>query len=92
MNTIERLLEFCTTHDLVIGGTLFPHHEIHKLSWCSPSGRDKNQIDYLMINGTWRRSLQDVRVRRGADVGSDDHLVMATLKLKLRRNGPGKAR
>lgn len=24
-----------------------------------------------MINGTWRRSLQDVRVKRGADVGSD---------------------
>ena len=45
-----------------------------------------------MINGTWRRSLQDVRVRRGADVGSDHHLVMANLKLKLRRNGPDKAR
>lgn len=24
-----------------------------------------------MINGTWRRLLQDVRVKRGADVGSD---------------------
>ena len=45
-----------------------------------------------MINGPWRRSLQDVGARRGADVGSDHHLVTATLKLKLRRNGPGKAR
>lgn len=27
----------------------------------------------------------DARVRRGADVGSDHHLVTATLKLKLRR-------
>ncbi|RUS90622.1 hypothetical protein EGW08_001619 [Elysia chlorotica] len=41
-----------------------------------------------MINGTWRRSLLDVRVMRGADVGSDHHLVMATLRLKLRRCGP----
>ena len=39
------------------------------------------------INGTWRRSLLDVRVRRGADVGSDHHLVTAVLKLKLRRAG-----
>ena len=36
-----------------------------------------------MINGKWRRSLQDVRVRRGADVGSDHHLVTANVKLKL---------
>ena len=36
--------------------------------------------------------MQDVRVRRGADVGSDHHLVTANPKLKLRRNGPDKAR
>ena len=51
----ERLLEFCTTYDLVIGGTIFPHHEIHKLTWCFPNERDKNQIGRLMINGTRRR-------------------------------------
>ena len=48
----ERLLEFCMSYDLVIGGTLFPHQEIHKLTWCSLNGRDINQIDHLMINGT----------------------------------------
>ena len=89
-NNGERLLEFCMAYDLVVGGTLFPHCKIHKLTWCSLNGRDKNQIDHLMINGTQRRSLQDVRVRRGADVGSDHHLVTANLKLKLRRNGPDK--
>ena len=31
-NNGERLLEFCTTYDLVIGETLFPHCEIHKLT------------------------------------------------------------
>lgn len=30
--------------------------------------------------------MQDVRVRRGADVVSDHHLVVARLKLKLKRN------
>lgn len=48
---------------------------------------DKNQIDLLMINGTLRRSLQGVRVRRGDDVGSDHHLVTVILILKLRRKG-----
>ena len=87
-NNGERPLEFCTIYDLVI----FPHQEIHKLTWCSSNERDKNQIDHLMINGTLRGSLQDVRVRRGADVGSDHPLAMPNLKLKLTRNGPGKAK
>ena len=71
--TGERLVEFCTTNNLVIGGTPFPHREIHKIAWCSPNGRDRNQIDQLMINGKWRSSLRDVKVRRGADIGSDHH-------------------
>ena len=91
-NNGERLLEFGMTNNLVLGGTLFPHRKILKLAWCPPNGRDKNQIDHLVINGTWRRSLQDVRVKRGANVGSDHHLVTANLKLKLRKNGHDKTR
>ena len=83
----ERLIDFCNMNNLVIGGTLFPHQDIHKLTWRSPSGRDKNQIDHLMINDTWKRSLPDVRVKRGADVGGDHHLVTAFIKLKLRSAG-----
>ena len=51
-----------------------------------------NTGDNVLYSGRQRRSLQDVRVRRGADVGSEHHLVTRTLKLKLRRNGPRKAR
>ena len=71
----EKFAEFCGNNNLVYGGTLFPHRDIHKLTWVSPGGRDKNQIDHIAINGKWKRSLQDVRARRGADVGSDHHLV-----------------
>ena len=79
----ERLVEFCTNYDLVIGGTLFPHRDIHKMTWYSSNEREKNQIDHFMINGTWQRLLIDVRVKRGADVGSDHHMVVVTL---TRRN------
>ena len=87
----ERLVEFCAMNNLVIGGTLFTHRDIHKLTWNSPNGRDRNQIDHLMINGMWRRSLLDVKTKRSADVGSDHHLVTACIKTKLKKTPPRQA-
>ena len=80
----DRLLQFCAINNLCIGATLFKHRDIHKLTWKSPDGRTKNQIDHIMINNMWRRSLTDVRVYRGAEVDSDHYLVMAKVKVKLR--------
>ncbi|GFS23645.1 craniofacial development protein 2-like [Elysia marginata] len=83
-NNGERLVDFCAANDLVIGGTLFKHPVVHKLTWYSPKGRYKNQIDHIAINGSWRGSMLDVRVKRGADVDSDHLLVTANIRLKLR--------
>ena len=82
----ERLADICGLNDLVIGGTIFEHKEIHKLTWISPDGNVKNQIDHVLINGRWKHSLHNVTVKRGADVASDHHLLLATVKLQLRRN------
>ena len=48
-----RPVETCAHGNLVIGGTLFKHPDIHKLTWVSPNGRDINQINHVMINGIW---------------------------------------
>ena len=45
-----------------------------------------NQIDHVCICKKFRRSLLDVRVKRGADVASDHHLLVARMKLKLKRH------
>ena len=81
----ERLIDFCLENNCVVGGTIFPHKNIYKLTCKSPDGSTVNQIDHILINGKWRRSLQDVQVYRGADVNSDHYLVTATIKLKLRK-------
>jgi endonuclease/exonuclease/phosphatase family metal-dependent hydrolase len=79
----ELFVDLCTREDMVIGETLFPHKNCHKVTWISPDYNTENQIDHFTISRKWRRSLKDVRNKRGADIGSDRHLVVALFKLKV---------
>ena len=88
----ERLIEFCALNDHVIGGTLFKHRHIHKLTWISPNGRDHNQIDHIIVNRRYKRSLLNTRAMKGVDANSDYQLVLSRVKLKLcraKREGKG---
>lgn len=80
----ERFANMCSFNNFVIGGSVFPHKKIHKTTWTSPDGKTENQIDHCCIAARFRRSLEDVKVIRGADVGSDHHLLLAKIKLHLR--------
>ena len=80
----EMFADFCAMNNLAIGGTVFPHKRIHKATWVSPDHVTENQIDHISIGKKFRRSLLDVRVKRGADAASDHHLVTARVKLKLK--------
>ena len=54
--------------------------------WVSPDRKTENQIDHICISKRFRRSLQDVRVKRGADAATDHHLLVANLQLKLKKH------
>ena len=82
----ERFADFCDIQDLVIGGSVFPHRRIHKATWKHPNGTVENQIDHITYSRKFRRCFSDVRVMKGATVGSDHYLVVGSLKLKLKRN------
>ena len=82
----QLFVDFCAGHDLVIGGTIFPHKDCHKVTWVSPDHKTENQIDHVAIGRKWRRSLLDMRSKRGADIGSDHHLVVAKFKMKIQAN------
>ena len=80
----EMFADLCSFNRLIIGGSVFPHRRIHKATWVSPDHRTENQIYHICISHKFRRSMQDVRVHRGADAASDHHLVLTKLKLKLK--------
>ena len=81
----RRLCELCDLNKLVITGTIFPHKDIHKLTWKHPNGIHKSQIDHIMVNSVFRKSVRDTRVYRSADIASDHYLVCAKIQLKLKK-------
>jgi hypothetical protein len=79
----QLFVDFCASHDLVIGGTIFPHKDCHKVTWVSSDHKTENQIDHVAVGRQWRRSLLDVKNKRGVDIGSDHHLVVEKFKMKI---------
>ena len=75
----ERFAELCANNKFVIGGIIFAHKRIHKATWVSPDRITENQIDNFSVNKKFRRSLQDVCVKRGADAVSDHQLLVGKI-------------
>ncbi|VDO81553.1 unnamed protein product [Schistosoma margrebowiei] len=70
----------------VIGGTIFPNKHIHKTTRVSRDHTTGNQTDHICITKKIRRTMEDVRTRRGAEIASDHHLDVAKMKLKLKKH------
>lgn len=66
----------------------FLTQEHSQINATSPDGHTQNQIDHMLINKRWRGIMQDAGALRGTDIGSDQTLVLARMKLrKIKRNG-----
>ncbi|PZC74827.1 hypothetical protein B5X24_HaOG207140 [Helicoverpa armigera] len=88
----ERLLDFCITRELAVHNTRFKHHVRRLYTWVSPGDRCRNQIDYIMTSSRWNSSIQNVKTYPGADCGSDHNLLVAWMKLRLKRASKSKSR
>jgi hypothetical protein len=70
----------------VIANTLFKQKKENRCwTWESPGYKVHNQIDYIIISRKWRSSITNARAYPSADIGSDHQLLIANLKLKLKR-------
>ena len=83
----QRLIEFCQDNALVIANTLFQQHKRRLYTWTSQDGQHRNQIDYILCRQRWRRSIQSAKTRPGADCGTDNKLLIAKFRLKLKKVG-----
>ena len=65
----------------------FPTTQEKTLTWTSPDGPHRNQIDYILCYQRWRSSIQSAKTSLGADCGSDHELLIAKFRLKLKKVG-----
>ena len=70
-----------------MANTLFQQHKRRLYTWTSPDGQYRNQTDYILCNQRWKSSIQSLKIRLGADCGSDNELLIAKFRLKLKKVG-----
>ncbi|VDP81376.1 unnamed protein product [Schistosoma mattheei] len=87
----ERFANLCAFNKLFNGDTIFSHQRIYKVNCISPEHTTQNRFDHICINKKFRMTMEDVRTKRGADIASDHHLLVAKMKSKLKNTLDNKA-
>ena len=83
----QQLTDFCQENTLVIASTLFQQHKRQLYTWTSPDHQYWNQIECILTSQKWRNFIQSVKRSPGADCVSDDWLLIAKFRLKLKKLG-----
>jgi len=79
--TNKRGWKVCAIKNLFITITLFKHSENRRISWISPDGQSKNQIDYIIADSSIIGLFKNCRSYHSPDIGSDHLLVRANLNI-----------
>ena len=75
------LLQLCFSNGLRIMNTFSQHREVHKYTWYRPNMDQKSLIDFCIVSSDLFSDVLDVRVKRGAELSTDHHLVVCSLRL-----------
>ena len=82
----EHLLDLASETDLIITNTAFQKRKGKLWTFLSDMKGSKSQIDYIFMNKKWKNSVKNVEAYSSfTSTGSDHRIVIATLKLSLRK-------
>ena len=75
------LLQLCCSNGLCIMNIFFQHREVHKYTWYRPTMDQKSLIDFCIVSSDLFFVVLDVRVKREAELSTDHHLIVCSLRL-----------
>ncbi|KAK3520456.1 hypothetical protein QTP70_024071 [Hemibagrus guttatus] len=78
------LLDFCASHSLSITNTMFKHKGVHQYTWYQDTLGRRSMIDLVIVSSDLRPHVLDTRVKRGAELSTDHHLVVSWIRLRRR--------
>ncbi|KAK3539667.1 hypothetical protein QTP70_011123 [Hemibagrus guttatus] len=78
------LLDFCASHSLSITNTMFKHKGVHQYTWYRDTLGRRSMIDLVIMSSDLRPHVLDTRVKRGAELSTDHHLVVSWIRLRRR--------
>jgi len=85
------LLDFCASHGLATTNTVFKHGVVHKCTWYRNTLGQKSMIGFVVVSADLRPYVLDTLVKRGAELSTDQFLVVSLNKWWVRLpNRPGK--
>ncbi len=74
------LLDFCASYSLSITNTMFEHKAVHQCTWQQDTLGRRSMTDFVVISSDLRPYVLDTRVRRGAELSTDHHLVVSWIR------------
>nr|XP_049577503.1 glycine receptor subunit alpha-3 isoform X6 [Syngnathus scovelli] len=74
------LLDFCARHGFSIMNTMFKHKGVHVCTWHQDTLGRSSMIDFVVVSSDLRPHVLDTRVKRGAELSTDHHLVVGWLR------------
>ncbi|KAI3359159.1 hypothetical protein L3Q82_002693 [Scortum barcoo] len=92
LNPSVLLLDFCASHSLSITNTMFKHKGVHQCTWHQDTLGRRSMIDFVVVSSDLRPyRLGHFRVKRGAELSTDHHLVVSWLRWQRRKlDRPGR--
>lgn len=80
-----QLLDFCASYSLSITNTMFKHKGVHQCTWHQDTLGRRSMIDFVVVSSDLRPYVLDTRVKRGAELSTDHHLVVSWIRWRGRR-------
>ena len=78
-------------HSLSITNTMFKHKGVHQCTWHQDALGRRSMIDFVVVSSDLRLYVLDTRVKRGAELSTDHHLVVSRIRWQGRKlDRPGR--
>ncbi len=80
-----QLLDFCASYSLSITNTMFKHKGVYQCTWHQDTLGRRSMIDFVVVSSGLRPYVLDTRVKRGAELSTDHHLVVSWIRWRGRK-------